>query len=178
MRGAWVVTVPVGLLAFGVYCWTALGDPTALLHAQAEGWNRHATMPFISAYLGLEDAAWAANRVRLGFSPITDLDTRAALTDAGFFLFSVVGVAGAARRLPPAYSAYALSGLLVVLLSVPDEGREHLLSLPRVMLVMFPIFIWLAMWASTPRRWWGTLSVSVVLLGLYSSLVATRHWVA
>jgi hypothetical protein len=173
-----VLLIPVALAAFAAYLWIAIDDPLATLAAQREGWDRHAAIPVVSAYLGLEDAAWAANRVRLGFSPFKDAPTRAALTDAAFFLFAVVGVAGALRRLPLAYSAYALSALLFLLLSVPEHGRERLMSLPRVILVVFPLFIWLGLWADTPRRWWGTLIGSGLLLGGYSALAATWHWVA
>lgn len=177
-QAAPALLIPVALAAFAAYLWVVVDDPLATFQAQREGWHRHATLPVVSAYLGLEDTGWAANRVRLGFNPFTDAATRAALTDGAFFLFAAVGSVGAVRRLPLAYSAYALSALLFLLLSVPDGGREHLLSLPRVILVVFPLFIWLALWASTPRRWWGTLVTSVVLLGGYSALAAAWQWVA
>jgi hypothetical protein len=177
-RGAWVLLVPVGLSAFVVYTWIALDDPMATLHAQEQGWNRHAALPVVSIVLGLEDAAWALDRVAAGFSPLTDLGARAALTDAAFLLFAAVAVAGAIRRLPIAYWSYALSGLLLVLLSIPDGGREHLLSLPRFVVVLFPLFIWLAIWADTPRRWNSTMAASILLLGFYSGVAATGRWVA
>ena len=170
--------MPLALVAFGAYLAVALDDPFATLHAQREGWNRQAALPVVSAYLGLEDAAWAANQARLGSNPVTDGRVRAALTDAAFLVFTVVAVMGGLRRLPLAYFMYALSALLLLLTSVPDGGRERLLSLPRVILVVFPLFIWLALWADTPRRWWGTLITSGLLLGGYSALAATWRWVA
>ena len=80
--------------------------------------------------------------------------------------------------MPVAYSAYAVAAIVLPLASVPDEGREHLQSIPRFLLVVFPLFIWLALWTDTPRRWWLTLGVSVGLLAFYTSLFATFHWVA
>jgi hypothetical protein len=49
------------------------------------------------------------------------------------------------RRLPSAYTLYAAAGLLLPL-SVPATS-EPLKSMPRFMLLLFPLWIALALWA-------------------------------
>jgi hypothetical protein len=134
-------------------------------------------LPVVGFIQGLEDGG-GLHRVRTGWRPPYGQHTRVALGDIGFLAFAIAACAGALRRLPLAYSSYALAGLLLALSSVPAVGRERLQSLSRFLLVLFPLFIWLALWTRTPRRWWLTAGSSVTLLAFYTALFATWHWVA
>jgi hypothetical protein len=82
------------------------------------------------------------------------------------------------RRLPFAYSAYALSACLVLLVTPVHEGHEHFISLPRYAAVLFPLMLWLALWTADHRRYLAVAGASAVLLGGYTALFATGHWVA
>ena len=56
---------------------------------------------------------------------------------------------GALRRLPLAYGAYAVAALALPL-SYP-VGPQPLMSLPRFVLVLFPLFLWLGWWLARDR---------------------------
>jgi hypothetical protein len=174
----WLLLVPLGLVAFCAYLWIVLGDPLASFQAHTDLWHRHLVFPAVAAVQGGLDALWALSNVHDGVSPITDWLTRAALTDLGFLAFGLVASVGALRRLPTAYSAYAIAGIVLALSSVPDNQHDRLMTFPRIVVALFPLFIWLALWARTPRRWLLTVSLSLVLLAFYAGLFATFHWVA
>ena len=173
----WLLLVPLGLVAVSIYMWQAVGDALAPYHAE-HLFNRHFSDPFTTIALGLRDAAWAGHRVTTGFNPLTDYPTRSALTSFAFVSFGAVAVVGAVRRLPPAYSMYALAGLGILFFSPAKTGRETWISDARYIAVLFPIFIWLAIWAAKPSRWRITVGLSASLLALYTGLFATYHWVA
>ncbi len=68
----------------------------------------------------------------------------------GFLIAAVPGVVGVLRRLPLAYGAYVLAALALPL-SYPVTPQP-LMSLPRFLVVLFPLSMWLAAWlAAHPR---------------------------
>ena len=81
----------------------------------------------------------------------------------GFLILGAVAVVGALRRLPVAYGGYALAALFLPL-SYPVSPKP-LASLPRYEVVLFPLFMWGAVWVTRRRltgpalaRWpccWG-----------------------
>jgi hypothetical protein len=94
----------------------------------------------------------------------------------GFLVFAVVAVVGVWRRLPLAYGAYLLAALALPL-SFP-VGPQPLMSLPRFLAVLFPIFMWLALVCRTPRRQAVALAVLAIGLCVFTARYATWHWVA
>jgi hypothetical protein len=90
----------------------------------------------------------------------------------------LVALAGALRRLPLAYSLYALCALALPL-SYPVEGHP-LMSLPRFVAVLWPLHLWLALVLVRRASWARTAVVGVFLAGLaaVSAEVATWGWVA
>lgn len=146
---AWLLLVPLGLVA---YC-LSLDDPWLPFRVQ-EVWMRSFGVPDLAAVLDSRGDMLRRN-----------------LTDLAFLLFAAVATAGALRRLPLAYGAWALVALAVPL-AYPND-TQPLLSLPRFVLVLFPLHMWVATVAG-PR----TLAVSGVLLGLLSALFATWEFVA
>ena len=84
---------------------------------------------------------------------------------------------GVLRRLPLAYGVYLLAALALPL-SYP-VGTQPLMSLPRFLLVLFPLYIALGAWlAEHPRARRPVLGVSGALLVLFCAQFATWHWVA
>ena len=81
------------------------------------------------------------------------------------------------RRLPLAYLAY-----VVVALALPlswPVGPQPLMSLPRFLLVLFPLAIAVAAWAEERRgRGPVLLALGAIGLAVYSAIFATWHWVA
>ncbi len=150
----WVLLVPLGLAAYCAWLWWVRDDPWLPFRAQ-EVWGRE---------LGVPDLIGA----------IRDSDgdmLRRNVCDLAFLLFAAVATVGALRRLPPAYGAWALVALTVPLSHPVDT--QPLLSLPRFVLVLFPLHMWVATVAG-PR----TLAVSAGLLGLFSALFASWEFVA
>jgi hypothetical protein len=81
------------------------------------------------------------------------------------------------RRLPLAYGLYVLAALALPL-SYPVTGQP-LMSLPRFVLVLFPLQLGLGAWLAEHRR--ATLPVlggSAVLMVVFGAQFATWHWVA
>jgi hypothetical protein len=182
----WIGLVPVGLAAF---CgWLALrgADGLAPFHAQAV-WFRHFAWP----WGGVRDAAVAAwdgarqllsgSRTPVYFRAAGGDPFAAAAHNLVLFAFLVAAapaVVGVLRRLPRAYGAYVLAALALPL-SFP-VGPQPLMSLPRFLVVLFPLFMWLGWWTSRGgrAREWALLAASVAALIVFTAQFATWHWVA
>ena len=181
---AWIALVPAGLLAYLGYLALSLGDGLAPLHAQTL-WFHHFAGPFGAVWDGAV-AAWAGLRQLIHGSPLPVYFTAAGgnpFTVAGLnlvlFAFLVLGVfaiIGTLRRLPIAYGAYVLAALALPL-SDPVKPQP-LASLPRYEVVLFPLFMWGAVWLE--ERGWSDsgLAASAVLLGLFTAMFATWRFVS
>ena len=90
-------------------------------------------------------------------------------------MFGVAACVGVLRRLPLAYGAWVAVSLLLPL-SEPVEPQP-LMSLPRFLAVLFPIFMWLAAWSegAAHRPGGGGLRAR---LGLFTAQFASWHWIA
>jgi hypothetical protein len=183
-QAAWIALVPVGLLAYFGYLALAIGDGLAPLHAQTL-WFHHFAGPFGGVVDGVV-AAWDGLRQLIHGSPVPVYFTAAGgdpFVVAGqnlmLFAFLVLGVlacVGALRRLPIAYGAYVLAALALPL-SDPVTPQP-LASLPRYEVVLFPLFMWAAVWLE--ERGWGDsgLAGSAVLLGFFTTMFATWRFVS
>ena len=181
---AWIALVPVGLLAYLGYLGLSIGDGLAPLHAQTL-WFHHFAGPFGGVYDGVV-AAWDGLRQLIHGSPVPVYFTAAGgdpfvVAGLNLMLFTslVLGVAacaGALRRLPIAYGAYVVAALALPL-SDPVTPQP-LASLPRYEVVLFPLFMWAAVWLE--ERGWGdsALAGSAVLLGLFTAMFATWRFVS
>jgi hypothetical protein len=158
----WIALVPLGLAAYCVWLGEVYGDPWIAFRAQ-DVWHRS----FVGPFLAVADVPGAIADGR------GDM-LRRNLLDAAFLLFAVVGVVGALRRLPLAYGAWALVALAVPL-SYPVDSQP-LLSLPRFVLVLFPLHMWLAI--SVPTHPPRALAAGAAGLGVLSALFATWEFVA
>ena len=185
----WIALVPAGLLAVLAY-WAHRGNAWAPFDAQRIFWHRG-----FQPLGGLAHGAWdgAVSVAQLAAGPAHHLlatpTPEAAgqlaapltlatvnLTDLAFVVFALVALVGVARRLPLAYAAYTAAAL-VVAVSAPTQ-YEPMMSLPRYVAVVFPLQIWLAMWAVDRGRLSQTLTVSAAGLVLLSAEFATWRWVA
>ena len=94
-----------------------------------------------------------------------------------FLLAAVPLVVGVLRRLPLAYGVYVIAALALPL-SYPVTPQP-LMSLPRFLVVLFPLGIWLAAWlAEHPRARMPALVASALLMAFFVAQFATWHWVA
>ena len=177
-QAAALLLVPVGLVAFMVYLRAATRYGfTAPFKAHQSEWLREFKGPLAGIWGGADEAADSVGDVLAGRrlnEPVSSV--RSGIVNFAALVFATLGVAGALRRLPLAYGAYALVGLIVAIsFPVPDETLK---SLPRLVLVLFPIF----MWAGLALTRWGhrtvVLAVSAVGLAWFSAAFATGYWIA
>jgi hypothetical protein len=181
----WLGLLPVGVVLYGAYLGLSGGEPLAPLHAQ-DVWGRH----FAGPYLAVWDAAKAAFE---GARQLLSFQRRHVYFSAGsgdpfvsaghnlmllaFLLAAIPAIVGAVRRLPLAYGAYVIAALALPL-SYPVSS-EPLMSLPRFLVVLFPLTIWLAAWLSEhPRVQRPAIALSASLMALFLAQFATWHWVA
>ena len=181
----WLALAPAGLAAYATYLAVAGGDALLPFHAQGE-WGRHFAGPFVGVWDGLRAAFGGARqllsmqRQHVYFPLATDSPFVAAghnLLLFGFLLAAVPAVVGVLRTLPFAYGAYVVVALAMPL-SYP-VAAQPLMSLPRFLLVLFPLTMWLAGWlAARPRARAPAIVLSALLLALFTAEFATWHWVA
>lgn len=179
----WLALVPFGLALYLGWSAVALDDVLAPYHAQ-ELWMRH--FEPLGAVTGGIDAAVDALREVTRAGTTTPYMAQGgdalepssqALLLAGFLAFALVGLAGVLRRLPLAYGAYTAVALAMTL-SYPVDSQP-LISLPRYMLALFPLQMWLALWTSRREgRLERAIGVSAVLLGLLAAQFARWGFVA
>ncbi|MEA2441287.1 MAG: hypothetical protein QOH76_2711 [Thermoleophilaceae bacterium] len=181
---AWVALAPAGLAAYSLYLALANGDGFAYLHLQ-EVWFRSFAGPFgavpdgaVAAWDGLRQIV-SGQRAHVYFTEAGGNPIAVAWHNVelfAFLLLAAVGVVGVLRRLRAAYGAYVVAALALPL-SFP-VGPQPLMSLPRFLAVLFPLFMWLALACSTPRRRRLVLGVLALGLCVYTARYATWHWVA
>lgn len=181
---AWLAPAPLGLVAYSVYLGAAHGDALAFLHLQ-ETWFRH----FAGPLGGLTEATVAAfDGVRQLLSGSRDVvyfhaaggdPMRVAGMNLMLFaalVFAVVATVGVLRRLPLAYGAYVLAALLLAL-SFP-VGPQPLMSLPRFLAVLFPIFMWLGLVSEERGVTDRAAAASAMVLGLFAAQFAAWRFIA
>jgi hypothetical protein len=181
---AWIALAPAGLVAYSLYLALSLGDGFAYLHLQ-DVWFRSFAGPFggvpdaaVAAWDGLRQIV-SGQRSHVYFTAAGGDPIGVGWHNVelfGFLLLAVVATVGALRRLPRAYGAYVLAALALPL-SFP-VGPQPLMSLPRFLAVLFPLFMWLALVSRTPRRQVVVLCLLVLGLGVFTARYATWHWVA
>lgn len=158
-RAALGVVLPgVFLLGWMGYLGMRVGDPLAFLHAQ-DGWNREVGPPWDTVTRFFEGRITLAT----GFHSLTDL---------AFTLLGGVALVLAWRWLRPSYSLYLTAMLLVPLMT------GSLVSMPRFVLVMFPMYLVLAILGRRPGVHETLLVVGMGLGGVFMALYAQWYWVA
>ncbi len=181
----WLALLPLGVAVYGGCLALAGGDALAPFNAQGV-WGRHFAGPYVGAWDGMKAAVGGARQL-LSFqrqhvyfpvgsgSPFVEAGHNLVLLT--FLLAALVAVVGVMRRLPLAYGAYVIAALA---LPLSDPVRaQPLMSLPRFLLVLFPLSIWFAAWLSEhPRLQRPALVLSAVSMVFFGAQFATWHWVA
>jgi Mannosyltransferase (PIG-V) len=182
---AWLGLMPAGLGLYMAYLALSGGDALMPFHVE-QVWERHFVGPYVGVWDGIE-AAFQGARQLLSFQrhhlyfPIAGGSPFIAaghnLMDLAFLIAAVGAVVGVLRKLPLAYGAYTLAALALPL-SFP-VAQQPLMSLPRYLVVLFPLSIWFAGWlAAHPRAQRPVLVAFALLEALFVAQFATWHWVA
>jgi len=147
LRLAWLALVPAGLFLYMAYLKVASGSWTLFINAEAH-WRRHLTDPVDTVLLAYHDAVGAFDSLSdVQRSLIHWLRPGHPGQDIVVFyvmpflalVFAVIVLLLAIRRLPAAYTAWAVLGLLLPLCY--PAARWPLYSLHRFVLVLFPVFV-------------------------------------
>jgi hypothetical protein len=182
---AWAALVPLGVLAYSAYIAASGGDAMLPFHAQ-DAWYRHFGGPFsaakdgaVAAFDGLRQlfsgARFPVYYRQAGGSPFIAAGHNVMLF--AFLLLALPPLVGVFRRLPFAYGAYLLAALALPL-SYP-VGPQPLMSLPRFLLVLFPLNVWLAGVLAPHRRARAlALACSALAMVAFTVQFSTWHWVA
>ena len=182
----WLALVPLGLVLYMAHLALAGGDPLAPFHAEAV-WKRHFAGPYGGIWDGTK-AGIAGLRQLLSFqrghnyypaaggSPFIDAGHNVLLL--AFLLLAIPMLVGVLRLLPLAYGVYVLAALALPM-SYP-VAPQPLMSLPRFLLVLFPLNMWLAVTlVSRPRVLTrAVLVLSGLAMAFFVAEFSTWHWVA
>jgi hypothetical protein len=183
-NAAWLLLAPLGLAAYAAFLGLAEGDAWRFLDVQ-DAWSRELTVPLGGAWDGLGAAIDGARQLLSGQTEVVYFEEAAGdpyriaainLMLFGSLVFALVACAGCLRRLPKAYGAWVAASL-VLPLTFPVKPQP-LMSLPRFLAVLFPIFMWLALWSEERRATARVAAVSALGLGLFTAQFASWHWIS
>lgn len=164
-----VLLVPLGIFGFMGYQWLVFGTPLAFIHAQAY-WGRKITWPWVGLWAAA-NRIWQGNALQPG-TILSMIDLTSAVGSAALWVYAW------RKKFPMDWLIYwgVLWGIDI---SAPElHGQSPLLSMSRLVVVMFPAYVALGILSATPSRrrfvrWWFPL-LQAVLLTVFS----TWHWIA
>lgn len=180
----WLLLAPAGLALYVGWLGLAEGDALRFLDVQ-EAWSRELSVPLAGAWDGLGAAVDGIRQLASGsrtpvfFEQAAGDPYRIAAINVMLFatlVFALTALVGVWRRLPRAYGAWVGVSLLLPL-SFP-VAPQPLMSLPRFVAVLFPVFMWLAVVSEERRVTDLVAAASAVLLGLFTAQYASWHWVS
>jgi hypothetical protein len=181
---AWLLLAPLGIGAYAAWLGLVEGDALRFLDVQG-AWFRELAIPLAGAWDGFVAAVDGARQLASGsrtpvyFELAAGDPFRIAAINLMLFatlVFAVVACAGVFRRLPRAYGVW-VGVSLVLPLSFPVTPQP-LMSLPRFVAVLFPIFMWLAVVCDERRSTELVAGACAVGLGLFTAQYASWHWIA
>src|SRR5215218_3555683 len=181
---AWLALGAAGVAAYAGWLGLVDGDALRFLDVQ-EAWSRELSVPpagawdgFVAALDGVRQLA-SGSRTPVYFEAAAGDPYRIAAINVMLFatlVFAVVACAGVLRRLPRPYGVW-VGASLVLPLSFPVTPQP-LMSLPRFVSVLFPVFMWLALVCEKRRATDVVAAASAVGLGLFTAQYASWHWIA
>jgi hypothetical protein len=181
---AWLLLAPLGLAAYAAFLGISEGDAWRFLDVQ-DAWSRELTVPLAGAWDGFAAAVDGARQLLSGQREVVYFEQAAGdpyriaavnLMLFGSLVFAVAACVGCLRRLPAAYGAWVAASL-VLPLTFP-VNPQPLMSLPRFLAVLFPIFMWLALWSEERRATARVAAVFALGLGLFTAQFASWHWIS
>lgn len=163
-----VMTVPLAILGFMAFQWRYFGNPLAFVELQS-AWGRHITWPFVGPWLAVKNI-WSGATLQPA-TVLSMIDLSSGLASAALWVYSL-------RKLPGDWMAF-WAILWLVDVSAPNPyGRSPLLSMSRLVLVLFPAFAGLGV--LTENSSWRRLVnwLFPLLQAIFFTIFATWHWIA
>jgi mannosyltransferase PIG-V len=181
---AWLLLAPLSVAAYTAWLGLVEGDALRFLDVQ-EAWSRELAVPLAGAWDGLVAAVDGVRQLASGsrspvyFEVAAGDPFRIAAINVMLFatlVFAVIACVGVLRRLPRPYGIWVAASL-VLPLSFPVTPQP-LMSLPRFVSVLFPVFMWLAIVCEERRVTDLVVAASAVGLGLFTAQYASWHWIS
>ena len=175
----WIALVPIGLLAYLGYLELRLGAPLAPFNQQGH-WHR--TFVLLG---GVPAGVWEGIKALIAAVPggasLIQVHLNAdsilrRIVELGFLILSAALLRYSWKRLPFPYTVFAALGLILAV-SAPTKV-EPLRSLPRFTLVLFPLWVALALWSTERQRVRAVVLLCVPLLALWTYLFVSWTWAA
>lgn len=165
----WVMVAPLGILAFMTYSWWQFSDPFLMISNQTDP-RFGRTLSFLGPILIFKDAL---TKVIVG--PLVSYDSPFVYQVIVIeFLMAVYGVfllVFSFKKLPSNYFIYLIASIAIIF------WGSALSSIARYLLVIFPMYIYLALHLpKNIRVVWGV--ISFLLLVFSSSLFLRNYWIA
>jgi hypothetical protein len=162
------LALPVAAV-YPLVLWQQIGDPWAFVHAQ-ERWHRH--LSAAGPFGGIWDAFtnWVPPGADHSHAIAVNVEALVALA----LIVALTVVAWRCFGAP--YGLFAAVSIAIPL-SLPSD-RWPLLSMPRFGLVIFPIFLALAVLGGRPRVHTAIVAVSSMFLGIAIAQWALWQWVS
>jgi hypothetical protein len=177
----WLILAPAGVVAFSLYLRAVVDVPLLEWKDAQRAWGHSFSGPLVGLHNAADAAVHGARHLSSGsYSPNAGFGDVVYVENVLWFvllLLVVVALIGVFRRLPVEYGVYTLAALLLPL-SAPVFWQP-LLSLPRFVAVLFPLFMWLGLvWEERPVL--RPIVAALFLAGLVSAtgLFSSWHWVA
>lgn len=163
-----IALIPLGIVAYMVFLYYTKGNPLLFASQEANfGWHRHLSPPWAGIFSDIGTLFSIQGASTVYVQNILDLV---------FTLIPLAVLVIGWRRLPLHYTLFAL-GVALFALAFP-QGTEPLASLPRYMLILFPVTFLLALWGKRERLHQVVLAFSLSLLALNIVLFILHYWVA
>lgn len=139
LDAAWIALIPVGILAFALFCWWDFGDPLRFVNAQAL-WYRERDWPWVGVGQTLHILATSPNVIGNDVRNLVDLG--AVIFVATMLALAFVGP-WKLRRDQWLLPIFGLATVLFIISfpSADEINRVPLLSASRLSLEVFPAFM-------------------------------------
>lgn len=155
-----ILFMPAGLMTYLIFLYNQTGSATYFLTSQ-QNWQRGLTVPVLSIWQSIEGII--NNQILAIKFPL--------LYDLLFTIFGLGIVIRSFRFLRTSYAVYALISILLPLFT------NTLMSMPRFLVVIFPIFLTIALLKNKTAKAFYII-ISVLLLSLNLGLFINGFWVS
>jgi len=159
-----IILIPIGLLIYMLYLKRTTGNPFMFSVKETQDWHRHLSLPWVGI---------VASFHKLLSIPQDQIGN---VQDLLFTLLPIGVLIAGWKRLPWHYSLFAVA-LMLPSLMYPIDLSLPLASVPRYMIVVFPVYVILAIWAKRQSIDRMYLALSLPMFALNIALFVNRYWV-
>ena len=159
----WLGIIPIGLLSYMFFLQNHFADPFLFVRAQTS-WLRFFSLPWEAFLITIRnivnDSYWGRNF----------LDLLITVVAMGMFII------GLPKKIRFSYLLYGVIGFLIPLFVA--SPRAGLFSMPRFVMVLFPIYLCTAVGFNRPELERGTTALFAGALAHFSVLFSQLRWIA